>query len=286
MLYSDNYFSDFSKKVTSVQEILKNYEQSIKTASKIVGRYQKSLPRVQQPCKEISTILNQLNHTYTDALSSFSETIASVTFAKNTFSEQYKVLNDKISSDFTEALRNLYAISLQTLDDSFDSSSNVSFADVDAFIPDNAFKNISNTIDVPAECIHHPNTKERFIQISVKDFLLCILFPLVLAIIPMLRSDYLDSRNALEAEKESLKTESYQERVLQLDQDILDTNEQISFYLKQISDTLNNLQESQQSPCEKEDCSSLSPSDILPTEESDAADNNALDESNASDNTD
>ena len=285
MLYSDDYFSDFSKKVTSIHELLKNYEQSVKTASEIVGHYQKS-PRVQQPCKEISTILNQLNHTYTDAVSSFSETIASVTFAKNMFSEQYKVLNDKISSDFTEALCNLCAISLQTLDDSFDSSSNVSFTDVDAFIPNNAFKNISNTIDVPAECIHHPNTREHFIQISVKDFLLCILYPLVLAIIPMLRSDYLDSRNALEAEKESLKTESYQERILQLDQDILDTNNQISFYLKQISDTLNNLQESQQSPCEKEDCSPLPPSDILPAGESDAVGNNALDELNASDNTD
>lgn len=284
MPYSNDNFSEFPKKITTVNEILKNYERSVETVAEIVEHCQKSLSKVQLPCEEIFATLKQLN--YTNALSSLSETSTSVTLEKNMLSEQYKVLNEKISSSFTESLSNLSAISFQVLDDSFDLANNISFTNNDVMVSDDALTSISSAIDVPTECIRHRNSKEHFVQISVKDFLICILYPLLLAILPMLRSDYLNSRNALEAEKESLKTESYQERALQLDQDILNTNEQINFYLKQISDALNNLQESQPPPCEKEDCFPLHPSDFHSDKESDAVDDNVLDESSTFDNPD
>ena len=288
MLY-DKKLLDLQKRIAAVTEIQQNCLKSIQPIKEIANRYQNALEplsKMQRPYREIIEPLNQFSRTYSDSLSSLNKTIASVTLAKNMYLERCNKLNDVFSANFVETLMSLSDISLKTLNESYGSSNEVSFTDNEVIISDETLTNISSAIEIPSECANHRDINGKSTHLPFKDFFLYILYPLILAIMPMLQSNYLDSRNALESQKETLKIEEYQERALQIDEKALEINEQILTSLNKILDSLNDLQESQQSDHKKEDALPLHHFDAHTPQEAAYVNDDVPDSSNESDNID
>lgn len=280
---------ELQKRIATVNEIHQNCLKSIQPTKEIANRYQnalESLSKIQQSYTEIIEPLNQFSRTYADSLSSLNKTIASVVLAKNTYLEHCDKLNEMFPASFTKPLIDLSDISLRTLNKPYDSSNEILFTDNDVIISDEALANISSAIEIPSNCITQENSKGTCTHIPFKEFFLYILYPLILVIIPMIQSDYLDSRNALESKKQILKIQEYEENLLQIDKEIIKTNEQILNSLNQILDSLNNFPESQQFDYKNEGDSPPHQFDTYTPEEVAGANDDVLHNSNKSDNID
>lgn len=155
----------------------------------------------------------------------------------------------------------------QTIKESFEQSikssniphvfDNIKLANNYVEISADALEKVSSFIDVPEDKqmkTASPNTK-RF---TYQDFLLLILYPLLLIIPQMIQSSYYHRMDSLEAQKAQLSNEAYQEQMLQLNTEHNNSIEQIE---NSINEFLQYLQSSQECELQNQQDSESAASD-------------------------
>lgn len=91
--------------------------------------------------------------------------------------------------------------------------------------------------EVLSSIIEYPQYKQQPVKkFSFEDFVVVILFPLILALLSMLQTSYYHHLDSLESQKQQLAESEYQERLLEI---VSEHNENI----KNLNDTLNNIEQ-------------------------------------------
>lgn len=85
--------------------------------------------------------------------------------------------------------------------------------------------------------IEYPQYKQQPVKkFSFEDFVALVLFPLILALLPMLQTSYYHHLDSLEAQKQQLAESEYQERFLEIESEYSEN-------IKNLNDTLNNIEQ-------------------------------------------
>jgi hypothetical protein len=107
-------------------------------------------------------------------------------------------------------------------------------------INENAFTELSSLIDLTDE---EQEATEKEIEstgkatFDFKHFITVVLFPLLLAIIPMMHTQYLHHVDSLESKRQQLEENEYKERFLEIESERLETEKQILHLMEQLIDS-------------------------------------------------
>lgn len=106
--------------------------------------------------------------------------------------------------------------------------------------------NISDLIDL-SQCPTDNTSEPEKHSMSLKNFLINILLPILALVLPMIQTHYLQNLNSLEEERHHLEEFEYQQRILQIEEEHLETERQILNYLEQMTILLEDQQADQKS---------------------------------------
>lgn len=91
--------------------------------------------------------------------------------------------------------------------------------------------------EVLSSIIEYPQYKQQPVKkFSLENFVTLILFPLILALLPMLQTSYYHHLDSLESQKQQLAESEYQERLLEIESEYSEN-------IKNLNDTLNNIEQ-------------------------------------------
>lgn len=194
-------------------------------------------------------ISDQVNSQLESVLRIHREYVASI---KPSLTIPQLLLPDTIQN-LTSNLKNIISDSVAYSIPNFDFASifeGISFETDHVELTESALNSISDFVepqDIPSVNTS-PSGKKTF---SFQDFMLYILYPFLIAMIAVMQSHYYQKINSLEESKHQLKTEAYQEQVLQITEEYNENMEQLN---SDISEMLEYLNASQELQSQNQDC--------------------------------
>lgn len=208
---------------------------------------QDSYSAMLEPIKQIQEMLN--NYRIPSQYQLMNEGITQIVNSANEISQEfsipYKQLTENLLYDLRDAFSAINGLTFPAYDILNALSNGSSFSDDEVFITEDALQTVSEFVDLAPETLEScPETSTKIM--SLKEFFLGIFVPILIMLVPMAHTQYLHSLDSLEAEHQQLEETEYQERLIQIENERLETEKQILTYLEQISDSLEGFQESQQ----------------------------------------
>ena len=108
-------------------------------------------------------------------------------------------------------------------------------------------QSVSEVIDLPLESLKSKD-KTTLNSMSWQDFWISVLIPIILALLTMWQSKYYHDLDTLNSEHQQLEESEYQERLIEIQKERLEVEQEILFNLEVISNSFEELQEGQQFP--------------------------------------
>lgn len=259
--------------------IHKMIEETLEPIRQIQDQYSEIL----EPIRQTQEILNNCWVPYQNlprlTNENITQIINSVNAINQTFSAPLQQLSENLLCDLREAFSKINNITIHSHDMLNTFSNGVSFSPSGVSITEEALQAVSEFVDLPPETLNDcPENSETSIKtISLKEFFLGVLIPLLLMFVPMAQTQYLHSLDSLEADRQQLEESEYQERLLQIEEERLENERQLLTYLEQISESLEDLQSDQQILEESVTALQQSLTESLPIEGSADPENEAAD---------
>lgn len=183
-----------------------------------------------------------------DSMALLCESIISIT---NSISETSNLTFQSVCETFLGTVQNISEITKLVNDDVYNVFEsffeNVSISENKISVSDDDLQSISEVIDLPLESLKLKD-KATLNSMSWQDFWISILIPIILALLTIWQSKYYHDLDTLNSERQQLEESEYQERLIEIQKERLEVEQEILFNLEIISDSLEKLQENQQFP--------------------------------------
>ena len=124
---------------------------------------------------------------------------------------------------------------------------NLSISENEISVSNDDLQSVSEVIDLPLESLKSKD-KTTLNSMSWQDFWISVLIPIILALLTMWQSKYYHDLDTLNSEHQQLEESEYQERLIEIQKERLEVEQEILFNLEVISNSLEELQEGQQFP--------------------------------------
>jgi len=232
-----------------------------------------------------------LHPAYESSLQRVSALIQNISIPKHLL-ESICTMNNALLQDYvnsfniqTKALNQLTHTLTQSIVDNFSSIGSINYSqlfegitinDDNVEITDESLEAINTLFNEATEQVSQkielPITK----RMTIKEFLLVVVYPLILIVIPMLQNSYYQKINALELQKQQMDSNVYQEQIYELNNTVSQLNNTIGSLLEYLESSQDSLKQNQDFhlPEEASEFDSLAedPTDYLVADEPDDTD--------------
>lgn len=216
-----NHLNGFLKFISPSQQALLESVRAVQTA--LTNSLTASQDSAKIICDSIISIIDSISET---SILSYQSVCEALLDTFESFSETTRLVNTEV-----------YNV-LNTL------SENLSISEDEISVSDSALQSVSKVIDLPIESINQESNSSSNLM-SWQDFLCSILIPVILALLTMWQTKYFHDLDVLNSERQRIEDAEYQERLIKIQTEQLEIEQEILTHLEAISDSLEEFQEDQ-----------------------------------------